>query len=206
MSDQLSSSAQSVTEMVEGLARAARVAQRQLAQMDSPAKEQALKFAADALRSAEAEILAANAQDMANGAANGLSPAMLDRLKLTPERLAGVADAVAQVASLTDPVGQVIDETARPNGMVLQRVRVPVGVIGIIYESRPNVTADAPRCACGRAMPRSCAAAVKPSIPTARYTQRWSKASPKAACPLMRCSLCRHRIARQLAQCWQRRA
>lgn len=143
MSDQLSSSAQSVTEMVEGLARAARVAQRQLAQMDAPAKEQALKFAADALRSAEAEILAANAQDMANGAANGLSPAMLDRLKLTPERLAGVADAVAQVASLTDPVGQVIDETARPNGMVLQRVRVPVGVIGIIYESRPNVTADA---------------------------------------------------------------
>jgi glutamate-5-semialdehyde dehydrogenase len=143
MSPQLTPSAPSVTEMVEGLARAARAAQRQLAQMDAPAKEHALKLAADALRSAQAEILAANAQDMANGAANGLSPAMLDRLKLTPERVAGVADAVAQVASLTDPVGQVIDETARPNGMTLQRVRVPVGVIGIIYESRPNVTADA---------------------------------------------------------------
>jgi len=143
MSTQLQSPAPSVTEMVEGLARAARVAQRQLAQMDAQAKERALKLAADALRAAEAEILAANAQDMANGAANGLSPAMLDRLKLTPERLAGVADAVAQVAALTDPVGQVIDQSERPNGMALQRVRVPVGVIGIIYESRPNVTADA---------------------------------------------------------------
>jgi glutamate-5-semialdehyde dehydrogenase len=143
MSTQIASSAQSVTEMVEGLARAARTAQRQLALMDAPAKERALKLAADALRGAEAEILAANAQDMANGAANGLSPAMLDRLKLTPERLASVADAVAQVASLADPVGAVIDESSRPNGMVLQRVRIPVGVIGIIYESRPNVTADA---------------------------------------------------------------
>ena len=143
MSTELASPALSVTEMVETLARAARLAQRQLAQMDAPAKEHALKLAADTLRAAEPEILAANAQDMANGAANGLSSAMLDRLKLTPERLAGVADAVAQVASLTDPVGQVIDQTARPNGLMLQRVRVPVGVIGIIYESRPNVTADA---------------------------------------------------------------
>lgn len=143
MSTQLQSPAQSVTELVQGLARAARLAQRQLAQMNASAKEQALKLAADALRVAEPEILAANAQDMANGAANGLSPAMLDRLKLTSERLAAVADAVAQVASLTDPVGQLIDETARPNGMVLQRIRVPVGVIGIVYESRPNVTADA---------------------------------------------------------------
>ena len=143
MSTQLESPAQSITPMVESLARAARTAQRQLALMDSPAKEHALKLAAEALRAAEAEILAANAQDMANGAANGLAPAMLDRLRLTPERLAGMADAVAQVASLADPVGHVIDETARPNGMVLQRVRIPVGVIGIIYESRPNVTADA---------------------------------------------------------------
>lgn len=143
MSMQLEAPAQSMTAMVENLARAARTAQRQLAQMDSPAKEHALKLAAHALCAAEAEILAANAQDMANGAANGLAPAMLDRLKLTPERLVAMADAVAQVASLADPVGHVIDEAARPNGMVLQRVRIPVGVIGIIYESRPNVTADA---------------------------------------------------------------
>ncbi|MBA4355330.1 MAG: glutamate-5-semialdehyde dehydrogenase [Novosphingobium sp.] len=143
MSTQPESPALPVTAMVEGLARTARTAQRQLALMDSPAKEHALILAAEALRAAEPEILAANAQDMADGAARGLAPAMLDRLKLTPERLAGMADAVAQVASLADPVGHVIDESARPNGMVLQRVRIPVGVIGIIYESRPNVTADA---------------------------------------------------------------
>ncbi|ABD24509.1 glutamate-5-semialdehyde dehydrogenase [Novosphingobium aromaticivorans DSM 12444] len=143
MSTQPATIADSATDLVEGLARAARSAQRQLARMDSPVKERALTLAAAALRAAEAEILAANAQDMANGAANGLSSAMLDRLKLTPERLAGIADAVAQVAGLADPVGEVISEAARPNGMVLQRVRIPVGVIGIIYESRPNVTADA---------------------------------------------------------------
>ncbi|MBB3859801.1 glutamate-5-semialdehyde dehydrogenase [Novosphingobium hassiacum] len=135
--------AESVTDLVEGIARAARSAQRVLARMSSPEKEQALQLAADSLRAAEGDILAANATDMANGAANGLSSAMLDRLKLTPERLAAMADAVAQVAVLTDPVGHVIDESSRPNGMVLQRVRIPVGVIGIIYESRPNVTADA---------------------------------------------------------------
>ncbi|CAM3966720.1 Gamma-glutamyl phosphate reductase [Novosphingobium lubricantis] len=131
------------TALVAGLARAARAAQRQLARMDAPAKERALLLAAQALRDAQADILAANAQDMANGAANGLSAAMLDRLKLTPERLASVADAVAQVAVLADPVGQVIDTSTRPNGMVLERLRIPVGVIGIVYESRPNVTADA---------------------------------------------------------------
>ena len=103
MSSQLVQQPQSVTDLVEDLARAARTAQRQLARMDSPAKERALKLAAAALRAAEAEILAANAQDMANGEANGLTGAMLDRLKLTPERLAGIADAVEQVASLADP-------------------------------------------------------------------------------------------------------
>ncbi|MEL0250856.1 MAG: gamma-glutamyl-phosphate reductase, partial [Novosphingobium sp.] len=143
MSSQPATPAQSVTDLVEGLARASRTAQRVLARMDAPAKERALKLAAATLRNAEAEILAANAQDMANGEANGLTGAMLDRLKLTPERLAGIADAVEQVASLADPVGEVISGAARPNGMVLQRVRIPVGVIGIIYESRPNVTADA---------------------------------------------------------------
>lgn len=131
------------TALVAGLARAARAAQRQLARMDAPAKERALLLAAQALRDAQADILAANAQDMANGAANGLSAALLDRLKLTPERLASVADAVAQVAVLADPVGQVIDTSTRPNGMVLERLRIPVGVIGVVYESRPNVTADA---------------------------------------------------------------
>src|SRR5690606_8446060 len=89
------------------------------------------------------KIIQANRADMERGAANGLSSAMLDRLRLDEARINGVADAEEQVASLTDPVGQVIDESERPNGLRLSRVRVPLDVIGIIYESRPNVTADA---------------------------------------------------------------
>jgi glutamate-5-semialdehyde dehydrogenase len=88
-------------------------------------------------------VLAANARDLADGAANGLTKAMLDRLKLDPGRLAAIADAVDQIAALPDPVGQTIDTAERPNGLRLSRVRVPIGLIGIVYESRPNVTADA---------------------------------------------------------------
>lgn len=129
--------------LVERLARAVRAAQAKLARLPSEAREAALKLAAQALRRAEPEILAANAIDMANGEARGLTGALLDRLRLDPARLAAMADAVAQVASLEDPVGQTIDSRSRPNGLVLERVRVPIGLIGIIYESRPNVTADA---------------------------------------------------------------
>jgi glutamate-5-semialdehyde dehydrogenase len=135
--------AESAAALVDRLARAGRAAQRVLARLDAPAKARALHAAADALRAAEAEILAANARDMAAGAERGLSGAMLDRLSLDAGRLAAIADAVDQVADLPDPVGAVIDSVARPNGLVLSRVRVPVGLIGIIYESRPNVTADA---------------------------------------------------------------
>jgi glutamate-5-semialdehyde dehydrogenase len=136
-------SAPDVTELVEQLARAGRAAQRVLARMPSPDKARALQLAAAALRRAEPAVLAANAQDMAAGAANGLSGAMLDRLRLDPARLAGIADAVEQVAGLPDPVGQVIDRAQQPSGLVMERVRIPIGLIGIIYESRPNVTADA---------------------------------------------------------------
>ena len=129
--------------LVARLARAGRAAQCQLAKLSDPQKAGALLSAAQALREDEAAILAANARDLAAGEANGLTSALLDRLRLSPERLAGIADAVAQVASLPDPVGQVIDEASRPNGLNLRRVRVPIGLIGIIYESRPNVTADA---------------------------------------------------------------
>ena len=129
--------------LVARLARAGRAAQARLARMSDADKTRALLAAAAALREAESEILAANAQDLAAGEANGLTAALLDRLRLTPERLAGIADAVAQVARLPDPVGAVIDASERPNGLKLSRVRVPIGLIGIIYESRPNVTADA---------------------------------------------------------------
>ncbi len=135
--------AESATEVVERLARAGRMAQRALACMSAPAKEAALKSAAKALRQAAPEILAGNALDVANGENNGLSGAMIDRLRLDPQRLEAMADALEQIAVLDDPVGRVIDSSVRPNGMELQRVRVPIGLIGIIYESRPNVTADA---------------------------------------------------------------
>ncbi|MDH7975817.1 glutamate-5-semialdehyde dehydrogenase [Sphingomonas sp. AR_OL41] len=121
----------------------ARLAATALAGQSSAAKAAALVSVADALRTASPAILAANAIDMAKGAAAGLSPAMLDRLKLDAGRVTAMADGVATVATLADPVGRVIDETRPANGLVLRRVRVPIGVIGIIYESRPNVTADA---------------------------------------------------------------
>jgi glutamate-5-semialdehyde dehydrogenase len=120
-----------------------KAAARVLATLTDANKAEALRFAAAAMRANMAEILAANALDMANGAAGGLSAAMLDRLKLDEARVLGVADGVDQVAALQDPVGAVIDRSTRPNGLVMMRVRVPIGVLGIIYESRPNVTADA---------------------------------------------------------------
>ena len=135
--------AESPEALVERLARAGRAAQAQLARLSDAQKSAALLAAAAALRAAEPEILAANARDVAAGEANGLTGALLDRLRLDQARLAGIADAVAQVAVLADPVGQVIDNSTPANGLKLSRVRVPIGLIGIIYESRPNVTADA---------------------------------------------------------------
>lgn len=129
--------------LVTALAQAARKAQRQLAALPSMVRAAALVCAAEALRAATPAVLEANARDLAAGRANGLSPAMLDRLALDEKRLAGIADAVAAVAALPDPVGQVIDRHEQHNGLKFQRIRVPIGTIGIIYESRPNVTADA---------------------------------------------------------------
>ena len=114
-----------------------------LARLPADAKRRGLRAAAAAIRGKAPEILAANAADMARTRAAGLGGALLDRLMLDAARLAAVADAVEAVAALDDPVGQVIDGRTRPNGLALSRVRVPIGVIGIVYESRPNVTADA---------------------------------------------------------------
>jgi glutamate-5-semialdehyde dehydrogenase len=129
--------------LIATLGARARSAAARLAASDDAAKAAALEAAAAALREAVPAILAANRLDMERGAANGLTPAMLDRLRLDEARIGGIADAVAQVARLPDPVGQVIDRSERPNGLRLARMRVPLGVVGIIYESRPNVTADA---------------------------------------------------------------
>lgn len=139
----LDRNATDVEALIEDMGQRARAAAAVLAQAPTSQKAAALLAGARALRGAEAEILAANATDVARGEANGLSGAMLDRLKLDPKRLEGIASGLEAVAKLPDPVGRIIDESIRPNGLLLQRIRVPLGVVGIIYESRPNVTADA---------------------------------------------------------------
>jgi glutamate-5-semialdehyde dehydrogenase len=129
--------------LIADMGARARAAAKRLAQTPTAEKAAALMAAAAAIRAQSAEILAANAEDMAAGRTNGLSGAMLDRLRLDEGRLAAIADAIEAVAALPDPVGREIDRTTRPNGLELSRVRVPLGVVGIVYESRPNVTADA---------------------------------------------------------------
>ena len=129
--------------LVAALGRSARGAANALARLSTSDKRHGLTAMAEAIRDGAPVILAANAIDMRNATAAGLSSAMLDRLKLTPERVAAMADGVATIATLKDPVGETIDETVPANGIHLSRVRVPIGVIGIVYESRPNVTADA---------------------------------------------------------------
>ncbi len=135
--------AENPTEMIAEMGARARAAALVLAGMPSALKAAALASAAESIRAASAEIVAANAEDMTRASKAGLSGALLDRLRLDEARVAAMADGVAAVAALADPVGQVIDSNERPNGLKLSRVRVPIGVIGIIYESRPNVTADA---------------------------------------------------------------
>ncbi len=125
--------------MGEGARRAARA----LALTTNEQRNQALSGAADAIRRRLGEILAANSVDMSEGKERGLSTAMLDRLMLDADRVEGMAAGIEAVAKLHDPIGQVLAEWERPNGLRIQRVSVPLGVIGIIYESRPNVTADA---------------------------------------------------------------
>ena len=125
------------------LGRAARAAAAVLAQTPSAVKQRVLEAAAAELRAARAAVLRANAEDVAEAKAHNLSTAMLDRLALDDQRLEATAVGLETVAALDDPVGQVTAEWQRPNGLKISRVRVPLGVIGIIYESRPNVTADA---------------------------------------------------------------
>lgn len=129
--------------LIAGMGARARAAAMTLAGLPSARKAEGLRAAAAAIRADADAILAANAKDVAAGEANGLSGALLDRLRLDPARLDGAAAGVEAVAALTDPVGETISTSERPNGLQLSRVRVPIGVIGIIYESRPNVTADA---------------------------------------------------------------
>jgi len=125
------------------IGRDARAAARPLAIASTEAKNAALLAMAEAIVENEATILKANAIDLANGVEAGLTPAMMDRLKLDPSRIASIVKGIREIAELKDPVGEVIAAWERPNGLQIERVRTPLGVIGVIYESRPNVTADA---------------------------------------------------------------
>ena len=128
--------------MLEEYGKRARAAARALACAATEEKNDALKKIAAAIEQNSAAILAENALDLENGRANGLSDALLDRLALNEGRIAAIADSLRQVAELPDPVGRVLEETVRPNGLRLRKIAVPIGVIAVIYEARPNVTAD----------------------------------------------------------------
>ncbi len=132
-----------IAALMAPIGRAAVAAAEVLARADTAQKDAALAAAAAALRARSEEILAANARDVKAAEAAGLSGALLDRLRLDPPRVEAMATGVEQIAALADPIGTVMAEWVRPNGLRIQRVRVPLGVIGIIYESRPNVTCDA---------------------------------------------------------------
>jgi glutamate-5-semialdehyde dehydrogenase len=136
---QASPRTQSVTE----LCRAAQVAARELAQTGSGVKDAALHAVADALVERTPEILEANARDLEAGRASGLSAALMDRLALDEARVAAMAEGVRRIAALPDPVGEVIDGFRLPNGLDVRKVRVPLGVVAVVYEARPNVTIDA---------------------------------------------------------------
>ena len=129
--------------LMQNIGRSAVLAAERLALADSGTKNQALLAAAAAIRAQAAAILAANAEDMREAKDAALSGALLDRLQLDAARVEAIARGLEDVAALADPIGVTIAEWTRPNGLRISRVRVPLGVIGIIYESRPNVTADA---------------------------------------------------------------
>lgn len=137
------SSTQDVAQLVQKRAQRARAAAAQLRRVSSAVKNAALLEMARVLAEKQNEIIAANELDLAAGRARGLSDAMLDRLRLDEKRIAAIADGCREVAALPDPIGEIIKGWVRPNGLKIEQVRVPLGVIGIIYESRPNVTVDA---------------------------------------------------------------
>ena len=133
----------SLEEQIQEIGRKARAASRRLATLPAATKNAVLEGMATELRLRSAALITENEKDLAGAEAKGLNPAALDRLRLTEKRIAQMADGICQVAQLDDPVGQILSERTRPNGLRIQKLRTPIGVIGIIYESRPNVTSDA---------------------------------------------------------------
>ncbi|HCX67349.1 MAG TPA: gamma-glutamyl-phosphate reductase, partial [Rhodobiaceae bacterium] len=134
---------QDIPALMAEIGQKARKAATALAQASTKQKDAALLAAAMCVRANIDDILNANAEDVADAQKNGLAPSMIDRLTLNPQRVEAIAKALEEIAALPDPVGSMITEWDRPNGLHIERVRVPLGIVGIIYESRPNVTADA---------------------------------------------------------------
>src|SRR5215472_8834948 len=132
-----------IADAMADIGRRAKVAARHIALASAADKDRALAAMAAAIRAARGDILAANREDVAEATGQGATAAFVDRLMLDEKRVIAMADAVETVAGLADPVGTVADTWTRRNGMRIERVRVPLGVVGVIYESRPNVTADA---------------------------------------------------------------
>ncbi|MEC8016087.1 MAG: aldehyde dehydrogenase family protein, partial [Pseudomonadota bacterium] len=135
--------AQDIAALMADIGKRAKQAAAKLATASADCKEKALNAAADAVWANRADIMAENAKDLEFGRNKGLSPAMMDRLALDEERIGGIVAGLRAVAAQADPVGEVLAEWTQPSGLNIQRVRTPLGVIGVIYESRPNVTADA---------------------------------------------------------------
>jgi glutamate-5-semialdehyde dehydrogenase len=131
-----------ISELIQKMGAKAKAASLKLAACSTDQKNAALKSMADALEAQSARIITENAKDMAKAEADGLASAMLDRLKLDSKRISSMAKGIRDVAALPDPVGEIMKDWTRPNGLRIQKIRVPLGVVGIIYESRPNVTAD----------------------------------------------------------------
>jgi gamma-glutamyl phosphate reductase len=143
MLDRVEKERRSVEDLMLDMGRKARAAARPLAIASTDSKNAALEAMANAVLEAEGDILKANAEDLENAKSSGVAASFIDRLTLTPDRIRAIARSMREIAALADPVGSLIAEWDRPNGLHIERVRTPLGVIGVIYESRPNVTADA---------------------------------------------------------------
>ena len=177
------------------IGRDARKAARALALAPAAQKNRALAAMAKAIRGSQAAILAANREDLAEAKASGATAAFLDRLTLDAARIEAMAEGLDVIRKLKDPVGTVLASWRRPNGMRIERVRVPLGVVGVIYESRPNVTADA-GALCLKAGNAAILRGGSESLRSARRsTPRWSRVSWTPACPPRRSRWCRPAIA-----------
>ncbi|MEX0667223.1 MAG: aldehyde dehydrogenase family protein, partial [Acidimicrobiia bacterium] len=143
MTEQKESKQSVIDRTIDKIGSRAKEASLELARATTSGKDRALVSAAHGLEAATSDLIEANKADLAQAGAEGISGALLDRLRLTPQRVAGMAAGLRQVAGLADPVGEVTEGFTRPNGLRMTRVRVPLGVVAVIYEARPNVTADA---------------------------------------------------------------